>query len=107
MHNNINTVRNPTTTSKPYITASTQPAPCPYHSTVLQPQSQGRAPLDRFLAERPGEQSALFNRADTGQTSLARPCTCQAAAQAGGHQHTYGYPMELADEDVYGGERGQ
>lgn len=70
---------------------TTQPPPCPYHNVILQPpattaynqaygqgygQGHDQAPLARFLAEGPGEQSALYNRPDNGQTSLARGCTC-------------------------------
>ena len=55
---------------------------CPYHGPILQerlkhPQSgKGLSPMDRFLAESPAEQSAMFRRPDTGHMSTYRACRC-------------------------------
>lgn len=87
---------------------ATHPAPCPYHNPILQLQpashttyasTKSQNPLDRFLAEGSGEQSALYNRSDNGQTSLARGCTCGHTLEA------YGYQMEFFDEVDGMGER--
>ena len=47
---------------------------------------RGLDPMNRFLAEGPGEQHALFNRADTQEPSTFRGCTCPTYAngQQGG-----------------------
>ncbi|KAL1634903.1 hypothetical protein SLS56_001984 [Neofusicoccum ribis] len=93
------TVTGATTTTA--ATATSQPTPCPYHNPILQLQphagtiygyGQGQTGLDRFMAEGPGEQYALFNRGDNGQTSLARGCTCAGNLQA------YGYHLDFFDE---------
>ncbi|GME51354.1 hypothetical protein GTA08_BOTSDO05067 [Neofusicoccum parvum] len=82
-------------------TVTSQPTPCPYHNPILQLQphagtiygyGQGQTGLDRFMAEGPGEQYALFNRGDNGQTSLARGCTCAGNLQA------CGYHLDFFDE---------
>ena len=57
---------------------------CPYHGPIVgmtythQHSGQGLNPMNRFLAEGPGEQNALFIRADTGEVSTSRGCTCSA-----------------------------
>jgi hypothetical protein len=43
---------------------------------VPQPQTVGMHPMDRFLAEGPTEQSALFIREDSGELSIKKDCTC-------------------------------
>ena len=60
---------------------------CPYHEPILQerptdPRSGlGPGPMDRFLAEGPSEQHALFYRADTGELSTNRGCRCYNMTQ--------------------------
>ena len=60
---------------------------CPYHGSILQgrpadPRSgQGPGPMDRYLAEGPSEQHAMFYRADTGELSTTRGCQCYAMTQ--------------------------
>ena len=51
-------------------------------------RGQGLSPMDRFMAEGPSEQSALFNRADTGKSSTWRECTCYARMEnrSSGHK---------------------
>lgn len=55
---------------------------CPHHDSIPEApamtrrQGWGQTPMDRFLAEGPTEQSALFNRPDTGRLSTSRGCTC-------------------------------
>lgn len=57
---------------------------CDYHAQVLMMRKnidpRNLNPVDRFLAERPHEQSALFVRADTGQLSTNKGCTCGGSA---------------------------
>ncbi|CAN9286898.1 unnamed protein product [Alternaria alternata] len=59
---------------------------CPYHISVLSSASKTCArnmnPMDRFLAEGPAEQSAMFIRHDNGEPSTKRNCTCQRAHNA-------------------------
>jgi hypothetical protein len=54
--------------------------PCLYHNLVLAMPSSGHqkglSPMDRFLAEGPAEQSAMFIRGDTGKPSNNKDCTC-------------------------------
>lgn len=56
---------------------------CQYHGSVLQMQANtggstpGMSPMDRFLAEGPGQQHALFVRPDNGQLSTFKGCTCE------------------------------
>lgn len=56
---------------------------CPYHSRHPQvlgtKESQGRGlgPMDRFIAEGPTEQYAVFNRPDNGKLSICKGCICQ------------------------------
>lgn len=38
--------------------------------------TKDRNAMDRFLAEGPAEQSALFIRSDTGELSTNKGCTC-------------------------------
>ncbi|KAF2475823.1 uncharacterized protein BDR25DRAFT_193907, partial [Lindgomyces ingoldianus] len=57
------------------------PHACPYHTQVLTLGPNGYkkdlSPMDRFLAEGPAEQSALFIRSDTGELSTNKRCTCR------------------------------
>ncbi|KAA6410817.1 MAG: hypothetical protein FRX48_05127 [Lasallia pustulata] len=61
---------------------------CPYHGPILQgrpadPRSgQGPSPMDRYLAEGPSEQHAMFYRADTGELSTNRGCRCYELTQS-------------------------
>ena len=79
----------PTSSTSSSNTTSSQLPTCPYHTPFLSMSSsqttrgQGLSPMDRFMAEGPSEQSALFNRADTGKTSTWRECTCFARGQNG------------------------
>ncbi len=54
---------------------------CSYHARALLIDNDTNTPdlglMDRFLAEGPAEQSALFIRADTGQLSIHKDCTCE------------------------------
>ena len=76
------------TTSYTHTGSSQQPT-CPYHAPILNmnltqsSRGQGLGPMDRFMAEGSSEQSALFNRADTGKTSTWRECTCYTQWQSG------------------------
>ncbi|MCJ1375962.1 hypothetical protein MMC20_007200 [Loxospora ochrophaea] len=63
-----------------------QSATCPYHGAAVaqtayayDQQARGLSPMDRFLAEDPSQQSAMFVRPDTGRPSTSRVCTCYAA----------------------------
>ncbi|KAH7384592.1 hypothetical protein BKA66DRAFT_584004 [Pyrenochaeta sp. MPI-SDFR-AT-0127] len=62
-------------------TSTAIPCTCEYHAQVLasnnDAHTKGLDPMDRFFAEGPGEQSALFVRSDTGELSTAKGCTCQ------------------------------
>lgn len=60
-----------------------QATACPYHGSIVQMRSNGggqshqdMSPMDRFLAEGPGQQYALFVRPDNGQLSTSKGCTC-------------------------------
>jgi len=44
--------------------------------------TKGVSPMERFLAEGPDEQSALFIRADTGKLSINKGCTCKGDSAA-------------------------
>ena len=63
---------------------------CPYHGPIVQgrladPRSgQGPGPMDRYLAEGPSEQHAIFYRADTGELSTTRGCQCYETTQGNG-----------------------
>ncbi|KAH8702801.1 hypothetical protein GQ44DRAFT_664553 [Phaeosphaeriaceae sp. PMI808] len=54
---------------------------CSYHASIISTtpntQAKGINPMDRFLAEGPAEQSALFVRPDNGKLSTSRMCTCK------------------------------
>lgn len=56
---------------------------CPYHSRGVQVlgakanQRRGLGPMDRFMAEGPSEQYAVFLRPDTGKLSISRDCICK------------------------------
>jgi hypothetical protein len=56
---------------------------CPYHSQAVQmlgaKASQRRVlkPMDRFMAEGPDEQYAVFLRPDTVKLSISRDCICK------------------------------
>jgi hypothetical protein len=66
-------------TSSQTSTTTTASQACPYHSRVPMNtggQPKGLSPMDRFLAEGPTEQSALFIRSDTGELSTNKGCTC-------------------------------
>lgn len=70
---------------------------CPYHGPILQGRladpryeqerpvdpryGQGPRPMDRYLAEGPSEQYALFYHADTGELSTYRGCRCYELMQ--------------------------
>jgi hypothetical protein len=53
---------------------------CSYHKAILNmeiiSENVGVHPMDKFLGEGSGEQSAVFIRNDTGELSLAKVCTC-------------------------------
>ena len=55
---------------------------CPYHSRdphmwrVRESQNRGLGPMDRFMAEGPTDQYAVFRRPDNGKLSISRDCTC-------------------------------
>ncbi|KAE9967529.1 hypothetical protein EG328_008148 [Venturia inaequalis] len=55
--------------------------PCPYHSAILSmainPPNTA-VPMQRYLNAGPGEQPALFVRADNEKFSTSRGCTCVA-----------------------------
>ena len=55
--------------------------PCPYHGPILQERlpnlhPDGLGPMDRYLAEGPSEQHAIFYRPDTGNFSTFKGCRC-------------------------------
>lgn len=55
--------------------------PCPYHSTILnmaEKTLKNTVALQRYMGEGPGEQHALFVRADNGLLSTSRGCHCVA-----------------------------
>ena len=65
---------------------------CPYHGPIIHmipnhsQKSDGQSPMNRFLAEGPSEQSALHVRADTGQLTTSRGCTCYREMEGGGRK---------------------
>lgn len=63
------------------LSATTINQACPYHAQLLvmggNAHLNGLHPMDRFLAEGPSEQSALFIRADTGRLSTNKGCICK------------------------------
>jgi hypothetical protein len=73
--------RDQTKQSSHTSTATTLLRACPYHTQVLIMGSNGHKkdlkPMDRFLAEGPADQSALFIRSDTGELSTNKGCTCR------------------------------
>jgi hypothetical protein len=40
-------------------------------------QGRGLGPMDRFMAEGPAQQYAVFNRPDNGKLSIRKECICQ------------------------------
>ena len=62
---------------------------CPYHGPILQERlanycsGQGLGPMDRYLAEGPSEQCAIFYRPDTGVMSTHKGCKCIEMVQSG------------------------
>ncbi|KAF2853055.1 hypothetical protein T440DRAFT_515786 [Plenodomus tracheiphilus IPT5] len=53
---------------------------CVYHTQCLSGAPTVPAkemdPMERFLAEGPGEQNAVFVRGDNNQLSISKGCTC-------------------------------
>ncbi|PVH95957.1 hypothetical protein DM02DRAFT_659681 [Periconia macrospinosa] len=76
------TSTNETQQSSNTTTTTTTPVqnPCPYHTGVLSMKNdtelRGLTPMQRFLAEGPTEQGALFILPDTGKLSIDKGCTC-------------------------------
>lgn len=60
---------------------------CPYHSAIFEntlkggKNGRGLNPMERFVEEGPEQQHAVFIRADTGELSTARCCTCSQGFQ--------------------------
>jgi hypothetical protein len=71
----------PSSQSSQSSTATMMPHACRHHTRVLMmgPNGHGKdlKPMDRFLAEGPTEQSAVFIRSDTGELSTKKGCTCR------------------------------
>ncbi|KAH7070195.1 hypothetical protein FB567DRAFT_633846 [Paraphoma chrysanthemicola] len=70
---------NPTSQPSP-ITSTTSAPTCTYHLQIIIASdaqiNNNLNPMDRFLAEGPNEQSALFIRDDNDQLSTTKGCTC-------------------------------
>ncbi|KAF1993991.1 hypothetical protein P154DRAFT_448706, partial [Amniculicola lignicola CBS 123094] len=70
--------------SLPLVPSARQPpTECQYHYTILNLQERDQKerkhmdPMERFLSEGPGEQSALYVRSDTEELSISRECFCR------------------------------
>ncbi|KAH7078073.1 hypothetical protein BKA63DRAFT_564618 [Paraphoma chrysanthemicola] len=70
---------NPASQSSPTTSTTSAPA-CNYHRPVITMSefqvTTDLDPMNRFLAEGPNEQSALYIRGDNGQLSTSKGCTC-------------------------------
>ena len=70
------------------ISIQAQPPSCPFHGPILAMahihgcQGEGLGPMERYLAEGPSQQHAVFIRADTGRFSTSRGCTCRFVLEA-------------------------
>jgi hypothetical protein len=62
-----------------------QTATCPYHGPLLNLPAvhlkEQPLPLDRFLADGPGRQYAMFVVGDCGHMSTSKGCTCEGTGE--------------------------
>jgi hypothetical protein len=66
--------------------ASSRQLVCPSHGPTMQlsvsagSTGNGLTPMDRFLSEDSSQQYAMYKRADSGETSMRKPCYCSRPA---------------------------